>query len=45
VNDDIACVPKGEVQIKGFHHPIQGYQVDAAFDPDAAPPLPVRESV
>jgi class 3 adenylate cyclase len=44
VKDHIACVAKGEVQVKGFHHPIQVYQVDAVFVPEAAPPLPARES-
>jgi class 3 adenylate cyclase len=43
VKDDIACVAKGEVQVKGFHHPIQVYQVEAVFVPDVAP-LPARES-
>lgn len=27
VQDDIACVPKGEIQVKGFHAPVKVYEV------------------
>jgi class 3 adenylate cyclase len=28
VQDDVACTPKGEIQVKGFHQPIRVYEVD-----------------
>ncbi|HMK64473.1 MAG TPA: adenylate/guanylate cyclase domain-containing protein [Thermodesulfobacteriota bacterium] len=26
VSDRIACEPKGEIQVKGIHHPVRVYQ-------------------
>jgi class 3 adenylate cyclase len=27
VQDQVACLPRGEVQLKGFHHPVKVYEV------------------
>lgn len=29
VQDDIPCIPKGEIQVKGFHQPVKVYEVAA----------------
>lgn len=28
IQDEVKCMPKGEIQVKGFHHPITIYEVD-----------------
>jgi class 3 adenylate cyclase len=30
VQDDVACTPKGEIQVKGFHQPVRVYEVEVA---------------
>jgi adenylate cyclase len=31
VHDAIRCVPKGEIEVKGMHHPVTVYEVDEPF--------------
>lgn len=40
VQDEIACVPKGEIEVKGFHAPVRVYEVDgtALREPAGTPP-------
>jgi class 3 adenylate cyclase len=28
VQDTIHCIPKGEIEVKGIHHPVTVYEVD-----------------
>jgi len=44
VKGEVDCVPKGELLLKGFHHPVRIYEVSDAFDPEAAPQAPVRST-
>jgi class 3 adenylate cyclase len=37
VQDDVACTPKGEIQVKGFHQPIKVYEVDRLVRAEDAP--------
>jgi class 3 adenylate cyclase len=39
IRDEIACVEKGEIQVKGFEHPVRAYEVAPSADrpsPDGA---------
>jgi class 3 adenylate cyclase len=31
VQDVVHCVPKGEIEVKGIHHPVTVYEVDEPF--------------
>ena len=44
VKDAVHCVPKGEIEVKGFHAPVRVYEVDESLSPDAVVETMVRET-
>jgi class 3 adenylate cyclase len=37
VREAIQCEPKGEIEVKGFHHPVRVYEVTEVLQPEAMP--------
>ena len=35
VKESIHCLAKGEIEVKGFHHPVRVYEVAEVFEPEA----------